>query len=776
MAAMVLRVRVWIRRRLREIALTALLIGVIGGVIIGLAAGTSRTASAPDRYTAHAGGDPDLVVAQQGGAPLTTQVADIPGVVQARSLAFVTSFLVAPDDGSPVLVPNPFSGDDRLFGARVVEGRFCDPDAPDEFTVNRTFAAYLATRFGTKVGDQFQVTSFDQEQLATNRAFNSGEAPAVPLFTATLVGVTEAPSDFDDSGPAMIFSGSSLNAHPTVGVVQTGIVVSLDPRANPDTVMSAVHGLPGGGDAFNDPSRIVSADARRAVRFQVTSLWLVTAIASIAAVFVIAQLVGRMLKTPDADGLSLTAVGWRPKDLAIERAIEGCWIAVIAAPVAATIGYAMTGLFPLGVLRKFEPDAGARMDWLVTSAVISAALLVVMVVAAVAGRRRSSRVDSPRHVGSFASVVAARGAGVALSTGANMATSGPTGGRRSLGSLAPGAVGLAGLVAAGIVGLSLTNIVDRPVRWGVNYDDLAGNPFVPAETDIAATVINDRDVAELTAANLGSLTINGRDTATLAFDTIKGSLLPVTLEGRPPSHADEIGLGAEVARRLSVGIGDHVDVAGPTGASVEAQVVGIVVTPSSAGNGAAMTFDGYAALSPTATKNVLLMNFRDGASADVAARMQAANFTPPDAVVTPTSVRALQRVTAAPFVLALVLTVLLAVSCAYLLTTSARARRRDLAVLRALGSDSRQLRAIIHWQATLVAGLVVLVGLPLGVILGRWIVRLLTGTLGVVPGAQVPSLLVAGIVAVAGFTANLLAVMPARFAARTTVRELMLDR
>lgn len=776
MSAIGLRVRVWTRRRLRQVVLIALLTGVIGGLVIGLAAGTRRTASSPDRYTAKAGGDPDLLVNQLGGAPLTASVAALPGVADARSLAFVTSFLEAPDGGPPVLVPNPFTGDDRLLGARVVEGRFTNPTAPDEFTVNRTFAAYLDDHFGTKVGDQFQVTSFDQDQLATNRAFNSGEPPAVPLFPATLVGVTERPADFDDSAPAMVFSQSFLSAHPTVGVVQTRIAIRLQPGADPDAIMSAVRALPGGGDAFNDPYRIVSADARRAVRFQVTALWLVTAIAAIAAAFVIAQLVSRVLTTSETDGLSLVAVGWRRRDLAIERAIEGCTIAAVAAPIAAMIAFVLTGLFPLGVLRTFEPDNGPRIDGTMTVAGIIAVLMVIVIVAAFAGRRRVSPADNARRAGAFAGLIAAAGGGVALTTGAHLTTSSPTGRRRSLGSLVPGVVGVAGLVAAGIVGLSLVNIVDRPGRWGVNYDQLVGNPFVPAQEDIVAPVVDNPDVADVTAAHLGSLTINGRDTATLAFDAVKGDLRPITLAGRPPSKPDEIGLGAEVARRLGVGVGDHVEVVGPTGTSREVGVVGLVVTPTDAGNGAAMTFDGYAELSPTATRNVLLINFRDGAPAETAATLQAANFTPPDSVKTPTSVRALQRVTAAPFVLTAVLTVLLLVSFAYLLTTSVRARRRDLGVLRALGSDSRQLRAIVHWEASLVAGVVSLVGLPAGVIVGRRIVGLLTTALGIVPGAEVPLVLVVAMLGVAGLIANAVAMMPARRAAHATVRALTQDR
>ena len=67
---------------------------------------------------------------------------------------------------------------------------------------------------------------------------------------------------------------------------------------------------------------------------------------------------------------------------------------------------------------------------------------------------------------------------------------------------------------------------------------------------------------------------------------------------------------------------------------------------------------------------------------------------------------------------------------------------RDLAVLRALGSDSHQLRAIVHWQSTLVTVVALLAGVPIGIIVGRSIVDLLTDALGIVPGADVPPLFI----------------------------------
>jgi ABC-type antimicrobial peptide transport system permease subunit len=81
----------------------------------------------------------------------------------------------------------------------------------------------------------------------------------------------------------------------------------------------------------------------------------------------------------------------------------------------------------------------------------------------------------------------------------------------------------------------------------------------------------------------------------------------------------------------------------------------------------------------------------------------------------------------------------------------------------------------VHWQATLTTLFVVAVGVPIGVVAGRWVVRLLTDALGIVPGASVPMLLLLGIVAGALLLANLLAVGPARQATRASAAQLTRD-
>ena len=136
----------------------------------------------------------------------------------------------------------------------------------------------------------------------------------------------------------------------------------------------------------------------------------------------------------------------------------------------------------------------------------------------------------------------------------------------------------------------------------------------------------------------------------------------------------------------------------------------------------------------------------------------------------------MERVTAAPFLLAAVLTLVLVTGSRYVLTSSVRTRRRDLAVLRALGSDTRQMRAVVHWQSSLAAMIILIPGVTLGIVLGRRVVALLMNALGIVPGADLEMLGIGAIVCVALLVANALALQPARRAARLGMAQLFLDR
>jgi len=109
------------------------------------------------------------------------------------------------------------------------------------------------------------------------------------------------------------------------------------------------------------------------------------------------------------------------------------------------------------------------------------------------------------------------------------------------------------------------------------------------------------------------------------------------------------------------------------------------------------------------------------------------------------------------------------------LVASVRRCRRDLALLRVLGFTQRQLAATVAWHSSIAAALGVVVGIPLGVVLGRWLWILFAEQIGAVPLPTVPvwSVLLA---AVGAFVlANAAAVLPGRRAAHTAAALVLHD-
>ena len=128
MGAVVYRLASGLRHRWASTVAVTLLVAVVFGVVITVAAGAHRTATAPDRYTSSSQVEADGIVTQDGGRPRTDEIADLDGVASVDSVTFVFGSVTdpngarTPDDG---LV---FSGSPRAIGMRLVHGRDTDPD------------------------------------------------------------------------------------------------------------------------------------------------------------------------------------------------------------------------------------------------------------------------------------------------------------------------------------------------------------------------------------------------------------------------------------------------------------------------------------------------------------------------------------------------------------------------------------------------------------------------------------------------------------------------
>jgi ABC-type lipoprotein release transport system permease subunit len=120
-----------------------------------------------------------------------------------------------------------------------------------------------------------------------------------------------------------------------------------------------------------------------------------------------------------------------------------------------------------------------------------------------------------------------------------------------------------------------------------------------------------------------------------------------------------------------------------------------------------------------------------------------------------------------PVVVSALLAAIAAATLAHTLAMATRRRRRQLAVLKILGFDRRQLLATVAWQATTFAAIGLLVGLPLGIAVGRWAWYLFAQQIEVVPEPVTPLSIVLLVVPAAVLLANLVAALPAWSAAAT---------
>jgi ABC-type lipoprotein release transport system permease subunit len=104
---------------------------------------------------------------------------------------------------------------------------------------------------------------------------------------------------------------------------------------------------------------------------------------------------------------------------------------------------------------------------------------------------------------------------------------------------------------------------------------------------------------------------------------------------------------------------------------------------------------------------------------------------------------------------------------AFTVVATVRRRRRDLALLKTLGFTRRQLSACIAWQSSVSVLTGLIIGIPLGIVFGRWLWLAFARQIGTVPFASVsvPSMVVLGVSAI--LLANVVAFFPGRAAART---------
>ncbi len=358
--------------------------------------------------------------------------------------------------------------------------------------------------------------------------------------------------------------------------------------------------------------------------------------------------------------------------------------------------------------------------------------------------------------------------------------------------LAGAVVAVVALVASLVFGSSLRSLVHQPRLYGWDWDltFLDDHGYGTFKKDKAHELLDHHpDVAAWSGVFFGFVELDGHTVPALGVD-MDARVAPPLLSGHKVTAPDEVVLGRTTLAELGKAVGDTVT-SSRDDRRDQLRIVGTAAMPTvgitrgaytSLGVGAALHTEKVGLVGSLDTDlrnaggNALFIRLRDGvdrASAMerlAAVRNEIGEF--PDSaqvlpVRRPAAIVNYDNMGSSPTLLAAGLALAVLVSLGFALAAGVRRRRRDLAVLKALGFTRGQLAATVSWQATITVVVGVVAGVPLGLALGRWLWLLFAEQLSVVARPTVPAgfigLLIVGLVVLA----NAVGAVPAAVARRT---------
>ncbi|MGH9086121.1 MAG: FtsX-like permease family protein [Acidimicrobiales bacterium] len=737
-----------------------------------------------------------LAVSTDG--PGLARVAAIDGVAAVASYGAVQLYPLALADRTDVIVAPSFATEGS-FGYEVDRinlrtGRLPDPDEPFEAMATRQMVEALHLH----VGDRVEVVAISGND---DEPFVLDGRESVEL---TIVGTGAFPPDvvpvtyLDDAArffltPALLDLVDGEDRHS--GAAGVLLRRGVEPRSVLRDLQDAV-----GGDGFVDDRSDDVRSVEQALRPQVSALWVFAALAGIASMLAVAQVLTRQVQASASDNATLRALGMRRRDLVLLACVRGSLLGAGAAVLAVAVAIAASPIFPIGPARWAEPDPGVHVDGVVVGAgaagVLAAVTLTIAAAAVFVAFARRSR---PARQGHLLSTLASWLPGPAALVGVGFAVR-PGRGERAAGWSAVFGVtsATAAFLLAATFGAGLDRLLESPDRYGQDWTFMVDTQFGAAPVGRMAVELGDDPAVEaLAGGHYGDIVVEGQTIPAVGFTDLAGTTFPTIVQGRAPARDDELTMGASTMAALGVGVGDEVAV--DTGDGERPMtIVGRVVLPRlSHGTFTSLGLGSGAVLRASAYPFVDVEDLFGGdLPDDVVADLSVDRVAYPFATVRmsadasaeetervqellaeaeaflrteqqPAAVANYGRVRSTSSGLTLTLAVLATASFASALVSSVRRHSRDLAVLKVLGLRRRQVRGVVAAQASALAGLSLVVGIPAGVVAGRLAWRWFADDLGVVPDPVVPVGLAVLVAPVTVLLANAIGAVPAWRAART---------
>jgi len=827
MATVWLALRADVRRQWRALLGLVLLLGLAGGVVLTAAAGARRTDTAYPRLLSWANASQAVV---NPSYPDPGYYAALTRLPQVAALATVNQYTLAlpSSHGAPDSQVEVLSSPNGAYGVsvdrvKVLQGRMFSAASADEAVIDPQFAAMEHVRPGdtlrmlvipgnTPQGPDLKLASPLDIRVTAVGVFDNQIVPVTATNSLPLIllspGFTRTAAGLPPPTPTAYSRTSAFYI--------AWAAVRLRPGADPAAFITAARTLEkrypqadGSFTIFNNLSGQTAA-TERGIRPEAVALAIFAALAGLISLAVLGQLLARQLAIDAAEFPILRAFGVTRRSLLALSAARLALVTVAGAILGVAIAVAASPLMPIGVARTAEPDPGVQADAAVLAIGFACIAALPLALLAWPAWRAVSNAMGPRGVAEPAAGRTRPSLLAAALTSAGPVTSGigvrmalePGRGRTAVpvrSALAGTVVAIAALVAAAIFGASLAGLVGTPGRYGQNWDAELSTGFAAVPGAVGARVISAvSGVTGYAQGDTGQLTVDGQIVPAIGLDPVRGGGYLTLLAGRAPAGQNEIALGAQTLRALHRSVGQTVRVAvnlatGIAGATTQRtmRITGVAVfadfglqdlSDTDLGNGALVA---PSLLSETSQEtncvhgitcyDFWLLRYRPGTPAAAAASQllagTAAAGCPPGACTVvsdqqPGDIKDYLAIRDTPLVLGLVLAVLAVGTLAHVLLTGVRRRRRDVAVLKTLGFTRSQVQGVVAWEATALAAAALLIGIPVGVIAGRWAWALFANAAGVDSQATVQVAFVLLAIPATLVLANLIAVWPGWRAAR----------
>ena len=790
-----------VRHGWRSTVLLGVLASLAAGVAMATIAAGRRTATAFDRFATYAdvpellinfcppnlgaGADVDVTLCYEYDAVDEVEVLRALPEVEAAARGSFRGLTIAPvdDPEDRVMTSTMVTYDESAIGGQagrylVIEGRAAE--GADEVLLNE----HLADRSGLTVGDRVVLTFWAADEVG----LFDDDAPDLhgPLVEVEVVGLGRSLMDlaaaqggFGSGEADVVYGGPGLAATTADAGEFTGVLVEAtgDDRAAATTAIEAAIAP----QIFNSAPAIGVDEiepTRDAIRYEAQATTIVGLVVAVLAIALVAQAVARQSRQEWSDGPILRAVGVTTPQAIAAALLRSLSIGIPAAALSAGLAVLLSPRGPVGIGRRAEVEPGVHVDVLVLATGAAAVLMVVALGASaplLRGRALSAMAPiSPRRRPQRSlplPPVASAGLRLARSGRRDSAEVGTARASVSAAAIA--------IVAASVLVASLDDLLRTPARFGATWDVSIGVPFEDEAAIVALLGRPElrRSIDEAAFIRGQDILIGDEQAWVHAFEPIaqladQTPALPID-EGRAPATTREVAFGALTLEDVGLSIGDHVTLASvASGGKVSVTIVGTAMIndtfEASPGRGAVVTPELMDVLAPEIINgDPAIVSLAPGT--DVESFMATVAAQVPTAVqepVRPAALRNVERIRELPYVMAAIVALLALASLAHALVLSVNRNRRVLGILKGLGFTRRQIEGAVAWHATSYALTATIIGLPLGVMVGRWGWRLVADSLGVPDVPVVPIAVIVAVVMALLVLANLAAAYPGWRAAR----------